>query len=184
MEAKSSEPLTESQRRLADRGAKGVAGRALPRGQGEPSRAHLRLALKKVGGKAQARAADPAAKPRKRGERSAQAALGAMGRPPSSFSDAELNKWLDDLSPDQLKKMGKLVWQAKQRKEGRGPGLDKAEQLLRDRGMRFEIHAQNVTINLPGEQRRGGYYSGKRNYSYSDWGRRLGNGLKGFINGH
>jgi len=184
MEAKASKPLTEPQRRLADQDAKGVAGRALPRGDAEPSRAHLRLALKKVGGKAQDKNPDPAARTRKRGERSAQAALGMMGKPPSGFSEVELGQWLDGMAPDQLKKMAKLVWQARQRKDGRGEGLDKAEKFMQDRGVRFEIHAENVTINLPGEQRGGGPYSKRRNYSRSDWGRSLGNSLKGFINGH
>ena len=174
MEAKSSEGLSAAQRRHAAQGAKGIAGRALP----PTGSAKLRSALKRVGGKGQASAADAAVKPRHRAERASQAALGMMGKPPSAFDEAGLKDWLGKMSPEDLRKLGKLVWLARQKKEANG--FDKVERQMSAQGVKFEIHGGDVTINL-GHQ--GSRYPARRNSSRADWGRQLGR-VKDFINGH
>jgi hypothetical protein len=165
--------LDPSLRRHVEQDAKGVA---------EAGAAALRSALKRVGGKAKA-SADAADRAGQRARRSQQAALGAIGRPPASFDEAALDTWLGQLTPEQLRKLGKLVWQARQRQETAAPGLDRVQKRMEAQGVSFEIHGHNVTVNLGHERGRAPAYSGRRSSSHSDWGRQLGR-IKDFINGH
>ena len=170
--------LDPSLRRHVEQDAKGVAASGA---------AALRSALKRVGGKAKAEGAgDPAAKAQKRARRAEQAALGLMGKPPGAFDEAALTQWLAQMSPEQLQKLGRMVWAARQQKE-RSPGLGRVEKQMERQGIRFDVHGGNVTVNIGPERGydrgRNSAYSGRRSSYRSDWGRQLGR-IKDFINGH
>jgi hypothetical protein len=164
-----------SVRRHVEQDAKGVA---------DAGRANLRSALKRVGGKPKPEnAARNASKTGQWAQRSAQAALGMIGRPPGSFDEAQITEWLGQMTPEQLRKLGRLVWLARQEKEAKSPGLDKVERQMERQGIRLEVHGHNVTVNLGQDRGRPPAYPSRRPNYRADWGRQLGR-IRDFINGH
>jgi len=143
---------------LREEEVKGVAARKF--------KATERSPLKRVGAKQAAARAE-------------QAALGVVGRPPSAFDEAELQKWIGGLQPEQWQKLNKLVWAARSEKQP-----SNFEKSLDRRGVNFEIHGGSVTINL--ETSQGGSWQKKdwnKEFEKSDWGRSMAR-LRDFVKGH
>jgi hypothetical protein len=181
------------------RGTKGLTGRVLD--QPPIGRATVRSALQRVGRKVHRDGPSPEAKPTNRPAQAArksgpaaQAALGMMGRGPADFDDDSLRSWLKAMSADELKKLSKLIWTARQEdpaapRSAERPPFEKVARQLESQGMNFSINANTVVINV-GESaaKRAPYQpSLKRKDYHGDWGRDWGRSwgrVKDFINGH
>jgi hypothetical protein len=165
---------------------KRVGAKAKPASAADPVKAQLSAADPV---KAQLSAADPVKAQRRRGQRSAQAALGMMDRPPAAQDDAALKEWLDQLPQPQKEKLARLVGQARagsSPERPSQPGLARVERQLAGQGINFDINANTVIVNIGGngrEDRSREGWRGRPSQSRNDWGRQWGR-VKDFINGH
>jgi hypothetical protein len=145
------------QRKLVEDGAKGVAGRWL----GDPEEAaregkRMRSAVKRFAGKPpeppeQAEpAANPQATARKRSTRAEQAAAGMMGPPPTTFDEAAIKDWLDQMSAADLAKLARLTAIAKAGKQEGRSTWNKVDRGIAQRGLHVEVHGGTVNIDNSG----------------------------------
>jgi hypothetical protein len=194
-------------------GAKGLAARHAGVTAPATGDASLRSAVRRVSGKADplpGKARTDCSDPGKAGwrTRAAQAALGILGSPPERFDETALGDWVRRLSPDERRRLSRLLWAARQDEPTTAkPPFAKVERQLAQQGVHLDISAQtvNVTMNnaatdrpprgnefrtpFGSEQRGAPPQTSTRAAPRSryrmpaDWGRQWGR-IKDFINGH
>jgi hypothetical protein len=193
-------------------GAKGLAARHAGMAAPATGNAAIRSAVRRVSGKtdqppvkAQTDGSDPGKAARR--SRAAQAALGMLGSPPQHFDETALGDWVRRLSPDERRRLSRLLWAARQDDPTPAkPPFAKVERQLAQQGVHLDISAQtvNVTMNnaatdrtprdsdfrsMSGAERSAPARTSNRAAPRSryrmpaDWGRQWGR-IKDFINGH
>jgi hypothetical protein len=183
--------ISARQRKLVQDGAKGVAERWVSEpAEAAKNRTKFRSAVKRYSGKEAAQPEPdeptPQARTRKRSIRAEQAATGMMGPPPTTFDERTIKEWLGKMSMQDLQKLSRLTYFAKQGKEEGRAAWNKVDQGLRQQAVHVEVHGGTVTVNTGSPHAASPPYArspqSNRSRPWPDWHRRLAR-IKDFING-